>query len=152
MGGSKKGKFSNFLCGISKNRLTEAVWLNETVEKYHLNNLCNTPQNFCPMMVERFAPEGPQALETILGQKSHEFWRNSSFAININQKIQKCHWMLLLDWTFVWKRVLWKIPVCLHFLIFYWYSTFCSFWIWLKWKYLCTFFNSKWCIMNKQTK
>ena len=44
--------------------------------------------------------------------------------------------MLLLDWTFMWKRVFWKFLVCLHFLIFYRYSTFCSFWIWPKWKYV----------------
>ena len=36
----------------------------------------------------------------------------------------------------MWKRVFWKFLVCLHFLIFYRYSTFCSFWIWPKWKYV----------------
>ena len=60
--------------------------------------------------------------------------------------------MLLLDWTFMWKRVFWKIPICLHFLIFYWYSTFCSFWIWPKWKYVLfsTLNDVSW--TNKQNK
>ena len=34
-----------------KKNLTDTVRMTGTAEKWHLSNLSNTPQNFCPMMV-----------------------------------------------------------------------------------------------------
>ena len=44
--------------------LTDAVWMLETAEKWHLSNLNHTSKNFCPMMVltighKKIAPGGP---------------------------------------------------------------------------------------------
>ena len=34
-----------------KKNLTDTVGMTGTAEKWHLSNLSNTPQNFCPKMV-----------------------------------------------------------------------------------------------------
>ena len=34
-----------------KKNLTDTVGMTGTAEKWHLSNLSNPPQNFCPMMV-----------------------------------------------------------------------------------------------------
>ena len=62
--------------------------------------------------------------------------------------------MLLLDWTFMWKRVFWKIPVCLHFLIFYGYSKFWSFLVSPKWKFefFSTLYDVSWTNEQNKTK
>ena len=48
--------------------------------------------------------------------------------------------MLLLDWSFMWKKVFQKIRICLHFRIFYWFLKFPLFELWRKWK--CALFST----------
>ena len=60
--------------------------------------------------------------------------------------------MLHLDWTFMWKKVFSKFPVCLHFLSLYWFSTICSFLVWPKWKYVLFSTQKDVSWPNKQNK
>ena len=46
--------------------LTDAVWMLETAEKWHLSNLNHTSKNFCPMMVLTIGHK--------MGQKNCPWW------------------------------------------------------------------------------
>ena len=113
--------------------LTDTVRKIGTAEKWHLSNLNNTHQNFCPMMVLTIGHKKgwkncPWRALAILSSISHEFWWKSNFAVDTNLEFWNWLRMLLLDWIIMRKRVFGKFPVCLHFWINPSYLKFPQFW------------------------